>query len=245
MKVNKQGLDFLKKWEGCVLTAYKDVGGTLTIGYGFTYLPDRPLVEGLTITQEECDEYFKKILQVYENGVIECLKVKVTQNQFNALVSFAYNLGVGCLKYSDLIRYINTNDFSNAMQEWAKYVHVGQTVVQGLVNRRREEMELFSSNKDNTTQNHVKNISSIAELAIEVMHGKYGDGEIRKQHLGKLWGAVQAIINFKYENISHIDMINVLADEVIKDNLGKGETRENLLGYLFQEVQDLVNIKMG
>ena len=99
MKVSDNGLALIKKFEGCRLTAYADVGGVWTIGWGQTG-PD--VVEGLTITQAQADARLRAEVDRFAEGVLSGLKVPVNQNQFDALVSFAYNVGLGAFRSSTL-----------------------------------------------------------------------------------------------------------------------------------------------
>ncbi|WP_445505759.1 glycoside hydrolase family protein [Niallia sp. 03091] len=142
MKTSKNGIDLIKKFEGCRLIAYKPVPTEkhYTIGYGH-YGPDVRL--GQVITQAQAEKLLKDDLKKYEDGVLSAIKVSLNQNQFDALVSFAYNLGVGALKSSDLAKYINKKDLVGAGKEFAKWIHAGGNVLSGLVKRRAAEAELF------------------------------------------------------------------------------------------------------
>ena len=106
--VNKQAI---KNHEGLRLTAYKDGGGVWTIGYGHTGSDVR---EGLTIPLSEAERLLTRDLRVAEGHVNDAVKVKLTQNQFDALVSFTYNLGGGAFRSSTLLKLLNAGDY-----EWA------------------------------------------------------------------------------------------------------------------------------
>lgn len=142
MKFN--GYDHLKKWEGCELEAYKDVVGVWTIGYGSTGSHVYP---GKKITQAEANALLDKDLVRFEEAVNSLVKAVLTQNQYDALVSLAYNIGVGGFSTSTVLRRINAGDFNGAADAflmWNKGRQNGRLVViKGLTNRRKSERELF------------------------------------------------------------------------------------------------------
>lgn len=141
MKLGNAGINLIKKSEGCDLNAYRDAVGVLTIGYGHT----GNVKIGQKIKQEQADELLRNDVKKFEDGVNNLLKVTINQNQFDALVSFAYNLGLGNLKNSDLLAYVNKKDFVNAAKEFSLWVHAGDKVLNGLVKRRAAEQELFNT----------------------------------------------------------------------------------------------------
>lgn len=142
MKVNFVGKDLIKKYEGCKLEAYKCPAGIWTIGYGHT---GQDVFEGKTITQQEADSLLSKDLTRFEKFLNRIIKVPINQNQFNALVSFTYNLGIGALQNSTLLKKLNNNDFIGAANEFDRWVYAGGKKLEGLVRRRKEEKELFLS----------------------------------------------------------------------------------------------------
>lgn len=142
MKINQNGLNLIKVSEGCRLTSYKDGGGILTIGYGHTG-PD--VLENQTITQEQADIFLQNNISQFEDGVTKLVKVSINENQFSALVSFAYNLGLGALKRSHLLQRVNESKFLEAGNEFLKWDIDGGKVVKGLTRRRRAEVKLFLS----------------------------------------------------------------------------------------------------
>ncbi|WP_445506780.1 glycoside hydrolase family protein [Niallia sp. 03190] len=139
MKTSKTGIDLIKKFEGCRLLAYKDAVGVWTIGYGHT----RNVKPGQVITQAQAEEMLKDDLKKYEEGVLSAIKVRLNQNQFDALVSFCYNLGVGSLQKSDLLKAINKKDFIGAGRKFARWINAGGNVLTGLIKRRAAEATLF------------------------------------------------------------------------------------------------------
>lgn len=134
---NKQAI---KTAEGLRLTAYKDGGGVWTIGYGHTGADVR---EGLTIPLSEAERLLTRDLRVAEGHVNDAVKVKLTQNQFDALVSFVYNVGGGAFRSSTLLKLLNAGDYGNAADQLLRWNKDNGKVVDGLTNRRREERELF------------------------------------------------------------------------------------------------------
>lgn len=139
--VNKEAI---KEHEGLRLVAYLDSVGVWTIGYGDTG-PD--VVKGLTITKEQAEERLRKRLVEFEGYVNRYVKVKLTQNQFDALVSLVYNIGPTNFNSSTLLLKLNAGDYVGAADQflvWNKgRVNGKLVVIKGLVNRRRKERELF------------------------------------------------------------------------------------------------------
>ena len=140
MKINEAGLDLIKRNEGCKLFAYQDMIGVWTIGFGHT---GKDVTRGLTITDDQAEVLLLKDLERFESGVSDLLEVDVNENQFSALVSFAYNLGLGNLARSGLLKNVNKEDFKNAANSFLLWNKAGGHVVEGLTRRREEEKELF------------------------------------------------------------------------------------------------------
>ena len=150
MKISNVGLDLIKSFEGCQLKAYQCPAGIWTIGYGETgtfTLTGQKIVPGMTITKEQAEESFKLVLSKkgYENAVNR-LGVELNQNQFDALVSFCYNLGTGIFKGS-LENAIKNRNWSNVAAQMLLYnkarVNGKLTVLKGLERRRQAESALF------------------------------------------------------------------------------------------------------
>lgn len=141
-KTNDAGKKIIKEEEGCRLEAYDDGVGVLTIGWGHTGSDVTP---GLRITQQRADELFLQDLAKFERGVQDLVKVRVSENQFGALVSFAYNVGLGAFKESTLLRLVNEAKFQAASNEFEKWTNGGDPPkpMGGLIRRRRKERELF------------------------------------------------------------------------------------------------------
>ena len=141
--IDRSGLELIKTFEGCVLTAYPDPvtgGDPWTIGYGHTGADVHP---GLTWTQAEADAALHNDLRKFEDGVNGMISKNLTPNQFAALVSFAYNVGLGALQNSTLLQHVNAGDFAGAAAQFGEWVNGQNGPVPGLVRRRAAERDLF------------------------------------------------------------------------------------------------------
>lgn len=143
MRTSIKAIDLIKQYEGCELKVYKDSKDFLTVGYGHKILPQDRLKLNQTITQEQADSFLAFDLARTEAGVDRLLHVDVTDNQFDALVSFAFNIGVGALERSSLLNNLNTKRFTTAADELLQWNHSGGVVVKGLLLRRTAERSLF------------------------------------------------------------------------------------------------------
>ena len=140
MHVSDAGISLTKQCESCRLSAYQDLRGIWTIGYGHTG-PD--VHAGMVITQQEADALLAQDLEVAAEGVRRLVKVPLTQFQFDALVDFAFNLGVGSLERSTLLRLLNEGKYLLAGGQFPVWDHAGDKVVPGLLARRDAEQRLF------------------------------------------------------------------------------------------------------
>lgn len=143
-QVTKEIRNFIKKEEGEVLTAYQDSAGIWTIGVGHTSDSKLKVTKGLKITAAQSDELLTHDLAEAEDAVSRLVKVPLNDNQFGALVSFTFNLGEGNLKSSTLLKKLNAGDYASVPSELNKWVNAGGKRLQGLVNRRKREGELFN-----------------------------------------------------------------------------------------------------
>jgi lysozyme len=141
MLTSQRGIDLIKEFEGCVLEAYDDGVGVWTIGYGHT----RDVRKGDRISEQIAEDLLKLDLSEFENGVSSRVKAHLNQNQFDALVSFAFNVGLGALGESTLLRVLNEGDYQGASDQFGQWVHGGGQVMDGLVRRREAEKALFLS----------------------------------------------------------------------------------------------------
>lgn len=135
-----QNKQTIKDHEGLRLTAYKDGGGVWTIGYGHTGADVR---EGLTIPLSEAERLLTRDLKTAEGHVNGAVQVKLTQNQFDALVSFVYNVGGEAFRTSTMLRLLNAGDYVGAANQFPRWNKDNGKVVQGLINRRAKERDLF------------------------------------------------------------------------------------------------------
>ncbi|WP_062936204.1 lysozyme [Enterobacter bugandensis] len=146
MQTSDKGIALIKQFEGCKLTAYQDSVGAWTIGYGWTQPVDgKPIRAGMTIKQETAERLLKTGLVSYESDVSRLVKVDLTQGQFDALVSFTYNLGARSLSTSTLLRKLNASDYAGAADEFLCWNKAGGKVLNGLARRREAERALFLS----------------------------------------------------------------------------------------------------
>ncbi|WGG66676.1 lysozyme [Enterobacter ludwigii] len=146
MQTSDKGIALIKQFEGCKLTAYQDSVGVWTIGYGWTQPVDgKPIRAGMTIKQETAERLLKTGLVSYESDVSRLVKVGMTQGQFDALVSFTYNLGARSLSTSTLLRKLNAGDYAGAADEFLHWNKAGGKVLNGLTRRREAERALFLS----------------------------------------------------------------------------------------------------
>jgi lysozyme len=145
MEVNKAGRDLIKQFEGCKLKAYKCPAGLWTISWGLTFYPDGTKVkEGDVITQQQAEDYFNAIVDDFAKGVDVLVKSNVTANNFSAIVSFAFNVGMGNFRKSTLLRKVNANPKDPSISaEFKKWVRANDRVMQGLVRRREAEAKLY------------------------------------------------------------------------------------------------------
>ncbi len=140
MKTSQKGIDLIKNFEGLRLKAYLCPAKVWTIGYGHT---GADVKEGLLIGQAQAENLLRNDLQRFENSVNAYVKVKLNQNQFDALVSFAYNVGIEALSKSTLVKFLNQGLFNQAANQFDRWVNANGKPLSGLVARRAKEKALF------------------------------------------------------------------------------------------------------
>ena len=140
MNIYQNGIDLIKRFEGCRLKAYRCPAGVLTIGYGHT---GSDVSNGMVISQEKAENMLKMDLVVHCNNVTKLVKVPLNQNQFDALVSIEYNVGYGALSTSTLLRLLNQGKYTEASKQFERWVYAGGKPLEGLKRRRKAEKELF------------------------------------------------------------------------------------------------------
>lgn len=140
MKVSAAGMAMIQSFEGLRLRAYKDIVGVVTIGYGHT---GKDVKMGMTITKAQAEDMMRMDLAWFEQAVGGLLQLKATQNQFDAMVSLAYNIGGNAFADSTLLRKFNKGDSPGAADEFLRWTRAGGKNVQGLVRRRQQERNHF------------------------------------------------------------------------------------------------------
>jgi lysozyme len=147
--MTKEGIELIKHFEGCRLEAYRCPAGVLTIGYGHT----QGVTEGMTITQEEADELLKRDLLSFEVNVRGCVIPNLNDHQIDALTSFAYNVGIGNLRRSTLLRIINRGGATEEeiRRQFNRWIYAGKNVLPGLKRRRAAEADLYFTPSETNT----------------------------------------------------------------------------------------------
>ena len=142
MNISSKGIDLIKHFEGCELEAYHCAAGVPTIGYGHI----KGVKMGDTITQEEAESMLVHELEEYENYIHKYVAVPLDQNQFDALVSWVFNLGAGNLAASTLLKVLNAGSYDEVPAQIMRWNKAGGKVLEGLTRRRQAEADLFNDN---------------------------------------------------------------------------------------------------
>ena len=147
MKVNQEGLDIIKHFEGYSSTVYADPIGIPTIGFGSIWDKEgnRLTMDHEPITEQEGEFLLVRELKHVESAIARLIRVELTENQFSAIASLTFNIGSGRLKSSTLRAKINREDYSGASAEFPKWRRAGGRILKGLVRRRKAERELFNA----------------------------------------------------------------------------------------------------
>lgn len=149
MTLSNEGIRLIKNFEGCSLKAYPDPatqGAPWTIGYGWTQPVDgTPVFPGMVISAQKAERLLREGLKHFQYSVNEWVTVPLTQSQFDACVSLAYNIGLAAFKSSTLLKKLNTGDAKGAAEEFLRWNKANGKVMQGLVMRRAAERQLFLS----------------------------------------------------------------------------------------------------
>jgi len=148
MRLSQNGLTLIKKFEGFRSHPYLCSAGIPTIGYGSTYYENgvRVKLSDSPISEEWAEELLKKNVVHYDVAVNSLTRDDITQNQYDALVSFAYNVGVTNFKNSTLLKRVNANPKDpNITNQFMKWIRAGGRVIKGLILRRKEEAQLYFS----------------------------------------------------------------------------------------------------
>lgn len=145
MNIGDRGLDLIRAFEGFRADPYLDAVGVPTIGYGSTYYPDgqRVRLTDPPISEPEARRLMQATLAEFEDGISAALRVGVTQSQFDALICWAFNIGVSAAQESTLLRRLNAGDVQGAADQFLRWNRAGGQVLRGLTRRREAERALF------------------------------------------------------------------------------------------------------
>ena len=203
MQINEEGLKLIKQFEGCALKAYKCPANVWTIGYGHTGMVDgKPICEGMTITKAKAEQLLKEDMNSNNKYVkaVENLKVPMNENQYSALISFAYNLGAGIFTGS-LLKAIKKQDWEDVARQMKLYnkarVNGKLTVLKGLDRRRKAEAKLLLT--------PVKEVSTPQE-----------DKEL-SQAVSKI---IKSGVNINFNQWKRMDLIKTAFVPILLDKLG-------------------------
>ena len=139
MHISAEGLSLIKKFEGCELKAYRCAANVLTIGYGTI----KNVTEGMEITQEEAETLLQEEMHEYEGYINDMVKVPLEQHQFDAMVSWVFNLGSGNLSSSTLLKKLNNSEYDEVPAQIRRWNKAGGKVLDGLIRRREAEALMF------------------------------------------------------------------------------------------------------
>ena len=142
MKTSRNGLQFIAAWEGCELEVYTDAAGYPTIGVGHLIMDGEDFQQGLTY--DEAIDLFARDIQVYEHAVGRHVQVVLDQPQYDALVSFCFNLGEFNFSRSTLLKRVNAKQFHDVPFQLSRWCRAGGRILKGLARRREAEGRLFA-----------------------------------------------------------------------------------------------------
>lgn len=222
MVTSKNGLEFISKWEGCVLKPYKDIAGLRTIGVGHLIKPGENFPDGVEITKEKALEILASDVKLCEDSIKTRIKVPLNQNQFDALVSFGFNCGTGVYVLSDACKALNEGKYDEVPQRllvWSKAKINGVLQVnQGLYNRRKSEGELFSKSVSQSAQQTVKMVDWTKESLTEAQTilAKLG---LYTAKIDGLWGPSTSAALIKFAESKNLKLGPTLLKSDVPDSL--------------------------
>lgn len=146
MQYSKQGLSLTESFEGCRLVAYQDSGGVWTIGYGHT----KGVTQGMTCTQAQAEQWLLDDVADAAAAVNRLAHIAMSQEEFDALVDFTFNAGIGAFAGSTLLKLLNARDIEGAANEFDRWDLIDGKVIAGLLRRRQAERALFTLGADFT-----------------------------------------------------------------------------------------------
>jgi lysozyme len=228
MQMSQGGIDaLLKKFEGCKLTSYRCPAGVLTVGYGHTSAAGAPeVVENMKITQSQAEEILRRDLVKYETPVHNMVTQPLTQHQFDVLVDFAYNAGIGALKSSTLLKKVNAGQFDAVPAELMKWTKgkipgKGMQVLPGLLRRRQAESAWWSSGdatasskptQEPTDDEHEERITPEPVPVRTMADSKQGNAALVTAGLGGLGVAKEVAAQAKEASDTADQLIGLLSD---------------------------------
>lgn len=193
LQTSKEGLEFITKWEGCVLKPYRDIAGLRTIGVGHLIKPGENFPDGVEISREKALDLLAADVKLCEDAIKKNIKVPLTQNQFDALVSFGFNCGVGVYSTSGACAALNSGNYAEVpdkLLDWSKAKINGVLKInKGLFNRRKSEGELFAR----TDQKQVSSPPKNSFIKWDILSLKEAQNYLKilglyKLNLDGLWG---------------------------------------------------------
>ena len=140
MQISTEGISLIKKFEGCELESYQCAAGVWTIGFGSTH----NIEEGMNISKDRAEELLLEDIAEFEESVLESVDMPMSQHQFDALVSWTFNLGPSNLKASTMLKVLNKGDYEDVPEQIKRWNKAGGKVLDGLIRRREAEALLFS-----------------------------------------------------------------------------------------------------
>lgn len=144
-KTTEAGKSLIKEFEGFRAKAYLCPAGVWTVGYGTTRINGNKVTQNTQLTTDEADIFLEQDLKVFEDAVNKHVDVELTQNQFDALVAFVYNVGVGNFQDSTLLKKLNSGEYESAAEQFLRWDKAGGKKLAGLTRRRKAERKLFLS----------------------------------------------------------------------------------------------------
>jgi lysozyme len=195
LTLSDNGKDFIQGHEGKINSVYIDPVGFATIGFG--HLVKAGETFNHTLTDREVYNLFDNDIKQFEKGINNLVTVKLNQNQFDALVSFAFNLGLGALQSSTLLRVLNAGDYKEASKQFLRWDKADGKKLPGLTRRRKEESELFSGviESDNDYENHWSKDNIEWALDNNIIKG-YSGGKVKPNGMVTRAEVVTMLRNF-------------------------------------------------
>lgn len=212
LRTSAEGLEFISKWEGCILKPYKDIVGLRTIGVGHLIKPGENFPDGVEISRERALEILAADVKICEDAIKKNIKVSLNQNQFDALVSFGFNCGTGVYSTSGACISLNQGKYEEVPEkllDWSKIKVNGVLKVnKGLFNRRKSEGELFAKNIQNSSMPlEDESKKEVVYLTWDILSLKEAQNYLKilglyKINLDGLWGpkTEKALKDFSSQN---------------------------------------------